>query len=88
MFRILTNKQTATFKSEGKMYKIEIERRVDNKSHITVKEIFIDAVPKTVFNQYAQAKSVGEKDLQIFAALEEFYPAIIKKKDENVFDNE
>jgi len=85
MFRILTDKQTATFKSEDKIFKIEIERRVDNKSHVVVKEIFIDAVPRTIANQYGQSKSIGAKDLQVFAALEEFYPTIIKKRS-NEFD--
>ena len=77
MFRMLTNKQTATFKIHTKIYKIEIERRCDNKSHIVVKEIFIDKEPNIVFNKYEQDKSIAVKDIQVYAAIEEFYPDII-----------
>ena len=86
MFRILTNKQIATFKSEGNIYEIKLERKCDNKAHIIVKQIFIDAEPVVIFNQYQQAKSIGAKDIQVFAALEEFYPDIIKKKEEGGFN--
>jgi len=80
MFRILTNKQIATFKEGEKIYEIKIDRRVDNKAHIIVKEIFIDKVAEVVFNQYEQAKSIAKKDIQVFEALEEFYPSIVNKE--------
>ena len=80
MFRILTNKQIATFKSEERIYDIKIDRRVDNKAHIIVKEVFIDKVAEIIFNQYEQAKSIADKDIQVYAALEEFYPAIVSKE--------
>ena len=77
MFRILTNKQTATFKIHDKIYKMEIERRVDGKAHIKVQEVFIDKVGELIFNKYEQGKTIAEKDIQIYAAIEEFYPDIV-----------
>lgn len=77
MFRILTNKQTATFKEHDKIYKIEIERRVDGMAHITLKEIFLEKVGELVLNKYEQPKTITDKDIQIYAAIEKFYPSII-----------
>jgi len=77
MFRILTNKQTATFKIHDSIYKINIERRVDGRAHIRVQEVFIDKVGELIFNKYEQGKTVADKDIQIYAAIEEFYPAIV-----------
>jgi predicted nucleic acid-binding protein len=77
MFRILTNKQTATFKIHNKIYKIEVERRVDGKSHIKVQEIFLDKVSVVIQNKYQQLKTIADKEIQIYAAIEQFYPDII-----------
>jgi len=77
MFKILTNKQVATFKEHNSVYKITIERRCDGKAHITLKKIFLEKVGEIVFNKYQQPKTITDKDIQIYAALEKFYPAII-----------
>ena len=77
MFKILTNKQVATFKENEKIYKITIDRRVDNKAHIVLKEIFLEKVGEIVHNKYEQPKTITNKDIQIYTALEEFYPMIL-----------
>ena len=83
MFRVLTNEQTATFKIIDDVYKIRIQRRADNKSCITVFQIFIDKEDSLVMNKYGQLKTIAEKEIQVYQALEDFYPVILVEDIDN-----
>lgn len=82
MYRILTDREKKTFKTDTGIYIIDIERKVDNKAHAKIRVMEDYQTDLIVRNRYGQEKTIADKAATAYEIIEEFYPVLLGKEEE------